>query len=268
MYSKGNNIGFVVSPSELQNTENFTVSIESVANAAGNTNALTLKPEDFITNLNPTTKELTLSEKGLNKVNTIKTLEDATAYKYDVTFKFTTTSDAVANKTVFYTSTVSLIKLVTVTEDMFKKMIRATPKLTITNRKAFDGYESSFEIDFKLAADLTSLKGITHISSMPSHGGMTRPTKMSATYSTTASGLIPLQFGTPETRKFISSNYCKTNKLILDNKSREYYSFELNYVFIFKKEDYYILDDSISFITNEGIIIRVLFSYDGEWVED
>ena len=260
MYSKGNNIGFVVSPSELQNTENFTVSIESVANAAGNTNALTLKPEDFITNLNPTTKGLTLSDKGLNKVNTIKTLEDATAYKYDVTFKFTTTSDAVANKTVFYTSTVSLIKLVTVTEDMFKKMIKSTPKLTVTNRKAFDGYDSSFDIMFNtFFYILTSLKDIN----IGDNNGMTRPTR-NATFSPTASGLIPLQFGTTETRKFISSNYCKTNELIWDDYYKDYGSFRLNYIFIFNEEGY-ILDDSISFVTNEGIKLTVTFLNYSKW---
>ena len=254
------NIGFVVSPSELQNTGNFTVSIESVTNAAGNTNPLTLKPDDFITNLTPTTKELTLSDKGLDKVNTIKTLEDATAYKYDVTFKFTTTSDTVSNKTALYTSTVSLIKVVTVTKDMLEKMINSTPKLTVTNRRDFDGFDAYFEINFS-ALTLTK-----EIIIGPGSGGMTGPTRANSTFSPTASGLTNIQFGTAETSKFIFSSYYKTHTLIWAEYFKCYISLNLNYIFTLKEG--YILDDSISFITNDGINLLILFSNTGEWKED
>ena len=122
MHSAGR-VSFLIRPYELQNAGNFTVSIDSVAKATGNSSSLELTPADF-SSLTPSSKELTLSADGLAKVNSASDLKDATAYDYSVAFKFTTTSDTVSNKTVLYTSTVSLYKLVSVTKVMLENMIK------------------------------------------------------------------------------------------------------------------------------------------------
>ena len=256
VYSAGK-VSFTVRPYELERMENYTVSIDSVEKATGNNSSLELTPDDF-NSLSPSSTELTLSVEGLAKVNSASGLEDATAYKYDITFKFTTTSDTVSNKTVKSKSTVSLFKIVFVTEEMFKKMINTTPKLTVTNRSDIDGFEASFEIFNFLPTG--TIAGI-YISQAQ---GMTRSTR-AATFSPNASGLTTIRFGTAETGKFISSNYCK-HTLIFDNVFKVYVSLELNYIFTLKEG--YILDDSISFITNEGIKPHVVFLDNSKWVED
>lgn len=93
---------------------------------------------------------------------------------------------------------------------------------------------------------------------------MNGPTRDS-TFSPNASGLTTIQFGTAETGKFISSIYCK-HTLIFTEAFKAYTSLHLNYIFTLKEG--YILDDSISFITNEGIELRVVFTHVGKWVED
>ena len=257
VYSTGK-VSFTVRPYELEGTENYTVSIDSVEKATGNNSSLEFTPADF-NSLTPTTKELTLSDEGLAKVNSANDLIDATAYKYDITFKFTTTSDTVSNKTVTSKSTVSLFKIVFVTEEMFKNMIKTTPKLTVTNRSDIDGREDSFEINFSILS-LTDLKEIL----IGNTQGMNGPTRDS-TFSPNASGLTTIRFGTTETGKFISSNYCK-HTLIFTEAFKAYTSIHLNYIFTLKEG--YILDDSISFITNEGIELHVVFAHVGKWVED
>ena len=247
---------FMVRPYELEKAGNFTVSIDSVAKATGNASSLELTPADF-GSLTPSSKELTLSADGLAKVNSASGLADATAYKYDITFKFATTSDTVSNKTVLYTSTVSLYKLVSVTEAMFKKMITSTPKKeNIPNRSAIDTVGNDyFSIDFSKVSFWDS-KTI-NINNM---AGMTDPTKDS-TYSPYASGLRTLTFGgTADDRKFASS-YCKNATLNTDGSM-----LTLNYVFTLKSG--YVLDNNISFITNEGLNIRVQFLGKGKWVAD
>lgn len=54
MYSAGK-VSFIVRPYELERTENYTVSIDSVAKATGNTSSLELTHADF-NSLTPTTK--------------------------------------------------------------------------------------------------------------------------------------------------------------------------------------------------------------------
>ena len=253
-------ISFIVRPYELQRDKNFSVSIENVAKATGNTSSLELTPTDF-DSLTPTTKELTLSADGLTKVNAANGLADATAYKYDVTFKFTTTSDTVSNKTVSYTSTVSLYKLASVTKDMLETMIKATPKLTVRNRSgdAYDGFSDSFEVDFNRASLSSDLKTIT-FNSMGA--GMTGPEKDS-TYSPKASDFTTLRFGTADTRKFVANSYYKEPYTISGDGT----SITFNYVFTLNSG--YVLDDNISFITNtnEGLSIKVIFLNKGKWVD-
>ena len=142
---------------------------------------------------------------------------------------------------------------------MFKNMIKITPKLTVTNRSDIDGREDSFEINFSILS-LIDLKEILIGNIL----GMNGPARNS-TFSPNASGLTTIQFGTTETGKFISSNYCK-HTLIFDNFFKVYVSLELNYIFTLKEG--YILDDSVSFITNEGIKPHVVFLDNSKWVED
>ena len=255
-------ISFLVRPYELQKAGNFTVSIDSVAKATGNSSSLELTPADF-SSLTPSSKELTLSANGLNKVNSASDLKDATAYKYDITFKFTTTSDTVSNKTASYKSTVSLYKVVYVTKDMLKTMITSTPTKTVGNRSAaaYDGFSDSFTIDFNKASISYDLKTTT-INSMGA--GMTDP-KQDSTYSPvefTSTWLF--NFGTTETRKFIYSHDCNYT-ISGSSGGRVDYTLNLNYVFTLKSG--YILDDNISFITNEGLTLKVMFLGKGKWVD-
>ena len=256
-------IYFMVRPYELEKAGNFTVSIDSVAKATGNASSLELTPADF-SSLTPSSKELTLSADGLTKVNSASGLADATAYKYDITFKFATTSDTVSNKTVSYTSTVSLYKLVSVTKDMLKTMITSTPKKeNIPNRNKIDGHNDYFSIDFSKASISSDLKTVT-FNNMA--GMITTPQNKASTFSPYASGLITLLFGTTDTRKFISSGYCKTHTISGSSGDSVDYVLDLNYVFTLKSG--YVLDDSISFITNEGLTLRVMFLGNGKWVKD
>ena len=256
-------LSFWVSPYELGNAGNFTVSIDSVAKATGNSSSLELTPADF-SSLTPSSKELTLSEAGLTKVNSASGLVDATAYKYDITFKFTTTSDTVSNKTASYTSTVSLYKVVSVTKDMLKTMITSTPIKTVQNRSAaaYDNFSDSFTIDFSKASIYSDLKTTT-INSMGA--GMTDP-KQDSTYSPVAfTSTWLFKFGTTETRKFIYSHDC--NYTISGSSGGKVdYTLNLNYVFTLKSG--YILDDNISFITNDGIKLVITFLNKGKWVAD
>ena len=251
-------VSFMVRPYELEKAGNFTVSIDSVAKATGNSSSLELTPADF-SSLTPSSKELTLSADGLNKVNSASDLKDATAYDYSVAFKFTTTSDTVSNKTVLYTSTVSLYKLVSVTKVMLENMIKKTPTKTVQNRTAIDTVGSdSFSIDFNKASISSDLKSVT----FNNMSGMTDPTKDS-TYSPYASGLRTLTFGgTAEDRKF-ASHLCKNATISTDGSL-----LTLNYVFTLNRG--YVLDNDISFITNEGLNIRVQFlgTKKGKWVAD
>ena len=256
-------IYFMVRPYELEKAGNFTVSIDSVAKATGNASSLELTPADF-SSLTPSSKELTLSADGLTKVNSASGLADATAYKYDITFKFATTSDTVSNKTVSYTSTVSLYKLVSVTKDMLKTMITSTPKKeNIPNRNKIDGHNDYFSIDFSKASISSDLKTVT-FNNMA--GMITTPQNKASTFSPYASGLITLLFGTTDTRKFISSGYCKTHTISGSSGDSVDYVLDLNYVFTLKSG--YVLDDNISFITNEGLTLRVMFLGNGKWVKD
>ena len=251
-------VSFLVRPYELEKAGDFTVSIDSVAKATGNSSSLKLTPADF-SSLTPSSKELTLSANGLAKVNSASGLNDATAYDYSVAFKFTTTSDTVSNKTVLYTSTVSLYKLVSVTKSMLENMIKTTPTKTVQNRTAIDTVGSdSFSIDFNKASISPDLKSVT----FNNMSGMTGPTKDS-TYSPYASGLRTLTFGkTAEDRKF-ASTFCKNATINPDGSL-----LTLNYVFTLNSG--YVLDNDISFITNEGLNIRVQFfgTKKGKWVAD
>lgn len=251
-------VSFLVRPYELEKAGNFTVSIDSVAKATGNSSSLELTPADF-SSLTPSSKELTLSAAGLTKVNSASDLKDATAYKYDITFKFTTTSDTVSNKTASYKSTVSLYKVVSVTKDMLKTMITSTPTKTVENRSAaaYDNFSDSFTIDFSKALFSSDLKTTT-INSMGA--GMTDPTKDSTYSPVKFTSTWFFKFGTTETQKFINSHDCKHTI----NETGA--TLTLNYVFTLKSG--YILDDNISFITNDGIKLVITFLNKGKWVAD
>ena len=94
--------------------------------------------------------------------------------------------------------------------------------------------------------------------------GMTDP-KQDSTYSPvefTSTWLF--KFGTTETRKFIYSHDCNYT-ISGSSGGRVDYTLNLNYVFTLKSG--YILDDNISFITNEGLTLKVMFLGKGKWVD-
>lgn len=126
-------------------------------------------------------------------------------------------------------------------------MIKTTPNETLGNR-ASDGFSDSFTIDFNRAVSIaSSLKSIS-INNMT---GMTDPTKDSTYSPSRLASSWFFKFGTTDTRKFISSQDC--NYTINETG----YTLTLNYVFTLKSGC--VLDDNISFITNEGLSIKVMF---------
>ena len=258
VHSNGS-VSFMVRPSKLQNTENFTVSIDSVAKATGNSSSLELTPTDF-SSLTPSSKELTLSADGLNKVNSASGLEDNTTYKYDITFKFTTTSDTVSNKIASYTSTVSLYKIGYVTLDTFKNMIASTPNLTFTNRSSIDKFSDSFTIEFsKASVELDAREKRVYVKIDHPNMGMIRPTSGNSTYSRRAFTEVltnNFQFGTTETRKFLSSVQYKSQQGSSINEKVLY----LYYGFTVKEG--YVVDDDISPLTNNSVNLQITVDLD------
>ena len=259
MHSAGS-IAFEVNPPELKNTGDLTVSIESVNTNRLNESFLQFKPEDF-NSLTPISTELTLSESGLKKTNQIMNSGSISSliYSYDVTFKFTTTSDTVSNKTATAKSTVRLYKYKLVTAQMLEDMIKTTPKLTVSNRyqSIYDNYEDSFDIDF---SKLTYTAGLKTISINNANGTMTLPAKETSTFSKYLCGFDSINFGTDENSKFLyTRRSLGTTTVSADGKT-----LTANYKFPLKRE--YIWDNNMTFATNEGLNIE--FRLDkGKWID-
>ena len=256
MHSAGS-LYFSVRPYELENAENFTVSIDSVEKATGNNSSLELTPADF-DSLTPSSKELTLLTKGLTKVNSASDLSYATYYNYDITFKFTTTSDTVSNKTATAKSTVQLYKYKVVTAQMLEDMIKTTPKLTVTNFNAFGfGYGTSvdpFDIDF---SKITYIEGLKYIN-VDKSNAMTGPKEENSLFSEVLFKKDIAKLGTDDNSKFpwLSRSYVET-KVSADKKVLiATYKFQLN--------EGYIWDNNMTFATEQGLNIH--FTLDkGKW---
>lgn len=180
-------------------------------------------------------------------------------YSYDITFKFTTTSDTVSNKTATAKSTVRLYKYKLVTAQMLEDMIKTTPKLTVSNLSSsiHDDYEDSFDIDF---SKLTYTAGSKTISINNANGSMTLPAKENSTFSKMLCKLDSIKFGTDANSKFLSMrNSIGTTTVSLDGKV-----LTANYKFPLKRE--YIWDNNMTFATNEGLNIE--FRLDkGKWID-
>ena len=256
MHSAGS-LYFSVRPYELEKAGNFTVSIDSVAKATGNSSSLELTPTDF-DSLTPSSKELTLLTKGLTKVNSASDLSDATYYNYDITFKFTTTSDTVSNKTATAKSTVHLYKYKVVTAQMLEDMIKTTPKLTVTNFNASgfgSGSVDPFDIDF---SKITYIGGLRDIS-VDKNNAMTGPKKENSIFSEVLFKKDIAKLGTDENSKFpwLSRSYLVETKVSADKKVLiATYKFQLN--------EGYIWDNNMTFATEQGLNIH--FTLDkGEW---
>ena len=255
MHSAGS-LGFSVRPYELEKAGNFTVSIDSVAKATGNSSSLELTPTDF-DSLTPSSKELTLLTKGLAKVNSASDLSDATYYNYDITFKFTTTSDTVSNKTATAKSTVQLYKYKVVTAQMLEDMIKTTPKLTVSNFKVGFPPEDSFDIDFSKITYIGG--GLRYIDVDKDNGSMTIPKKENLTFSVFLFKKDIAKLGTDDNSKFpwLSRSYYVETRVSTDKKVLiATYKFQLN--------EGYIWDNDMTFATEQGLNIR--FTLDkGEW---
>ena len=257
MHSAGR-LDFSVRPYELENAGNFTVSIDSVAKATGNNSSLELTPTDF-DSLTPSSKELTLLANGLTKVNSASGLSNATYYNYDITFKFTTTSDTVSNKTATAKSTVQLYKYKVVTAQMLEDMIKTTPKLTVTNcNYGIDpkASEDPFDIDF---SKITYIEGLRYIDVDKKNGSMTTiPKKENSIFSVVLFSKDIAKLGTDENSKFLAfrGSYVET-RVSADKKVLTVnYKFPLN--------EGYIWDNSMTFATEQGLNIH--FKLDkGKW---
>ncbi len=252
MHSAGS-LYFSVRPYELENAGNFTVSIDSVEKATGNNSSLELTPTDF-DSLTPSSKELTLLTKGLTKVNSASDLSYATYYNYDITFKFTTTSDTVSNKTATAKSTVQLYKYKVVTAQMLEDMIKTTPKLTVTNWNA-GTTPDPFDIDF---SKITYIGGLRDIY-VNKDNGMTIPQKENSIFSEGLFRKDIAKLGTDENSKFLAfRGYYVTTTVSADKKVLTVnYKFPLN--------EGYIWDNDMTFVTEQGLNIH--FKLDkGKWV--
>ena len=257
MHSAGS-LYFSVRPYELEKAGNFTVSIDSVAKATGNSSSLELTPTDF-DSLTPSSKELTLLTKGLTKVNSANDLSDATYYNYDITFKFTTTSDTVSNKTATAKSTVQLYKYKVVTAQMLEDMIKTTPKLTVTNCNfGIDpkASEDPFDIDF---SKITYIGGLRDIYVDKDNGSMTIPKEENSIFSEMLFKKDIAKLGTDENSKFpwLSRPYLVETKVRADKKVLiATYKFQLN--------EGYIWDNNMTFATEQGL--NICFTLDkGKW---
>ena len=256
MHSAGS-LGFSVRPYELEKAGNFTVSIDSVAKATGNSSSLELTPADF-DSLNPSSKELTLLANGLTKVNSASGLSYATYYNYDITFKFTTTSDTVSNKTATAKSTVQLYKYKVVTAQMLEDMIKTTPKLTVTNFNVGidpQASEDPFDIDF---SKITYIGGGLRYISVDKNNAMTGPKKENSIFSEVLFKKDIAKLGTDDNSKFpwLSRSYVET-RVNADKKVLiATYKFQLN--------EGYIWDNDMTFATEQGLNIH--FTLDkGKW---
>ena len=149
-------VSYLITPYSLKD---YTVSILLVSKATGNTSSLNLDILDF--NYDKASKKLTLTSAGLNKFGSASSLVDATVYKYDIQFMFSTTSDTVSNKTVYATNTVSLFKVKEVTKADLTTIIKTIPKkVNIPNRSKIDGHN-----DYAFSIDFSKVSGIDSISS-------------------------------------------------------------------------------------------------------
>ena len=257
MHSAGS-LYFSVRPYELEKAGNFTVSIDSVAKATGNNSSLELTPMDF-DSLTPSSKELTLLTKGLTKVNSAIGLSYATYYNYDITFKFTTTSDTVSNKTATAKSTVQLYKYEVVTAQMLEDMIKTTPKLTVTNFNASgfgSGSVDPFDIDF---SKITYIEGLRYINVDKNNGMTIIPKEENSIFSVSLFKKDIAKLGTDENSKFpwLSRSYLVETKVSADKKVLTVnYKFQLN--------EGYIWDNNMTFATEQGLNIH--FTLDkGKW---
>ena len=216
-----------------------------------------MTPTDF-DSLTPSSKELTLLTKGLTKVNSASDLSYATYYNYDITFKFTTTSDTVSNKTATAKSTVQLYKYKVVTAQMLEDMIKTTPKLTVTNFNASgfgSGSVDPFDIDF---SKITYIEGLRYIN-VDKNNGMTGPKKENSIFSEVLFKKDIAKLGTDENSKFpwLSRSHLVETKVSADKKVLTVnYKFQLN--------EGYIWDNNMTFATEQGLNIH--FTLDtGKW---
>lgn len=250
-------VSYLVTPFGLNDT---TVSILLVSKATGNTSSLNLDILDF--NYDKASKKLTLTSAGLNKFSSASGLVDATAYKYDIQFMFSTTSDTVSNKTVYATNTVSLFKVKEVTKADLTTIIKTiTKKANIQNRSKIDGHQDyAFSIDFSKASGIDSISSSSQYVTINNMAGMTDPTNAKSTYSPIASGLTTLQI---PRGNYFSYIYCKSDTMTISTDGSS-----LTVPYIFTLKDGYILNKDISFITNEGLKFKILFLGKGKWVKD
>ena len=252
-------VSYLVTPYSLKDTD-YTVSILLVSKATGNTSSLNLDILDF--NYDKASKKLTLTSAGLNKFSSASGLVDATAYKYDIQFMFSTTSDTVSNKTIYATNTVSLFKVKEVTKADLTTIIKTIPKkANIPNRSKIDGHQDyAFSIDFSKASGIDSISSSSQYVTINNMAGMTEPTNAKSTYSPSASGLTTLQI---PRGNYFSYIYCKSDAMTISIDGSS-----LTVPYIFTLKDGYILNKDISFITNEGLKFKILFLGKGKWVKD
>ena len=250
-------VSYLVTPFGLKDT---TVSILLVSKATGNTSSLNLDILDF--NYDKASKKLTLTSAGLNKVSLASSLADATAYKYDIQFMFSTTSDTVFNKTVYAINTVSLFKVKEVTKSDLATIIKTIPKkANIPNRSKIDGHQDyAFSIDFSKASGIDSISSSSQYVTINNMAGMTEPTNAKSTYFPSDSGLTTIQI---PRGNYFSYIYCKSDTMAI---SIDGSSLIVPYIFTLK--DGYILNKDISFITNEGLNFKILFLGKGKWIKD
>ena len=132
----------------------YSVSIESVDSGS---NPLTLDANDF--SYTESTKELTLSYSGLNKISSVS-LTAKQKYQYTITFKFTDYSSVDTTDTKTLNVTVNLIKAEVITKTQIENMMKNAQYSETSTKTAgkiiFSTGASIAEFDFSTGATFSS----------------------------------------------------------------------------------------------------------------
>ena len=138
-------------------------------------------------------------------------------------------------------------------------MIASTPNLTFTNRSSIDKFSDSFTIEFSKASVELDANDRVYVKIDYPNTGMIRPTSGNSTYSRGAFTEVltnNFQFGTTETRKFLSSVQYKSQQPSHINEKVLY----LYYGFTVK--DGYVVDNDISPLTNNSVNLQITVDLD------
>ena len=235
-------VGFTVNGST-----SYTISIESVTMGSGS--SLTLVASDFL--YTESTKKLTLSDEGLDKVNKASEMKEATAYEYTITFKFVDSSDTSKEKTIDVKVNLYNEKVITKTE--IEAMINSMKPVSVN---ASYGGSGVAKFDFS-EKDKDEKYKIVFQKSEPNFT-VNEKDKQGGTYkiSTARNGMVEEIKKTPNCDTYFSD--CSMKSHTLNNLNHTLY-------IQFTLKGGYALADEVAYITNNGLSIRLTLRSGQTW---